>query len=166
MEILDLGTTALFGLPVLLLMAAVIALVIWVIIRLARNPAEQAAPAGSAAAVGMGQWNAQVRARGVTELFSGYGVLTLGNGMLSFFPKGASAPEWSLPAQEFELRPNSAMARNDVTMQSARTGELLVTVSHQKITRMSQNTMKELHEREVSAEFLAAMRAAGAVVTR
>jgi hypothetical protein len=161
----------LYGIPILLVMAAIVVAIVLVVMRLARNPARQAqapatpvAPVTPMAATGALQWNAHVRRDGHLDAFSGFGTLTLANGVLTFVPDDAPDAGWAYPAVSFGIRVNFVLANSDLMVDSAGTGRLQVTVSHEHINRMSRNNVKTLRERDTSGEFIQAMRAAGATI--
>lgn len=148
---------------------AIIAVIVLVVVLLARRPtrapAQQsgaAPPAGVAPAAW--QWNAHLRREGHLDGFSGFGTLTLWNGALTFQPEGATSPAWSYPAVSFGIWSDSPLANNDLVLDSQPTGKLGVTLSHQRINRVSENDVKFLRQRGVAAEFVQAMQAAGATI--
>ncbi|NVM99957.1 hypothetical protein [Arthrobacter sp. SDTb3-6] len=162
--------TLVYSLPIILVMAAVVAVVVWVVVRLSRNPAGTpsrpprpvAFPAGQGGPAG--QWNAHVRRDGHLDPFSGFGTLTLAGGMLTFVPDDGTSASWSLPSAAFGVWSNSVLANSDLTVDSQATGRLLLTVSHEGINRISRNNFKTLRERRTSGEFIQAMRACGATI--
>ena len=157
----------LFGLPIFLVMAVIAVLIILVVTRLGRSPSRQAAaqgvPPGNPAAV-RGQWQVHVRREGHLDPFSGFGTLTLANGTLSYQPEDDSTSGWSHPVASFGVWSNAAIANSDLTLDSAETGQLGLTVSHERINRFSRNTFKTFRERDTSGEFARAMQAAGATL--
>lgn len=152
--------TFLFALPMVLVAVVIVA----VVVRMSRNPGRQPLAPGSPAASGNGQWNAHVRREGHLDPLSGFGVLTLNGGMLSFAPDDDPSGGWSYPSVSFGVWSNAMVANADVSLDSEPTGKLQLTVSHQRINRLSRNTLKTFRERDTSGEFIHAMAAAGATV--
>ena len=155
---------ALFVVPVALVMAAIVAIAIWAVVRASRTPGGQPVAPGSSAAMGSGQWNAHVRRDGHLDPFNGFGTVTLNAGVLSFTPKGASVPAWSGPSVSFGVWPNSVVARSDLTIDSQLTGRLGLTISHGRVEVNPGNTFGMVAERGAANEFVQAMRAAGATI--
>lgn len=150
----------LFAMPMVLVAVVIVA----VVIRMSRNPGRQPLAPGSPAATGNGQWNAHVRRDGHLDPLAGFGVLTLSGGMLSFAPDDEPGGGWSYPSVSFGVSSNAMVANSDIALDSQATGRLQLTVSHERINRLSRNTFKNFRERDTSGEFVQAMGAAGATV--
>lgn len=158
----------LFGMPVLVMMAAVVVVIVLVSLRYGRSTTrpQPGLPSGgpiNPAAVA-GQWNVHLRREGHLDPLSGFGTLTLADEMLTFQAEDGETPGWSHPVRSFGVWSNVAIANSDVTIGSAATGKLGMTVSHQHINRLSRNTLKLLRERDAAREFAQGMRAAGATI--
>lgn len=151
-------------------MVVIAVAIVLVVVRLSRNPARRPVASGQPGAVGApppdgtGQWYAHLRREGHLDPLAGFGTLSLAQGNLTFTPEDDPGSGWSYPAASFGVWSNPAVANADLTVDSQATGKLGMTVSHQRINRLSQNTIKMLRERDVSGEFIRAMAAAGATV--
>ena len=172
----------LVAVPLIVVALGIVVVVVWVIVQASRNPTRQRqdAPAqdqapyqpvqgraneGASAQPGLsGAWNAHLRREGHLDPLSGFGSLVIVGGLLIFTPDGAATAAWSVPAVSFGVWSNSALANSDLGIDSQPTGRLLLTVSHEHINRASYNNFKRLREREAAAEFVQAMRAAGATI--
>ncbi|MHA7985794.1 hypothetical protein ACX9R5_08305 [Rathayibacter sp. CAU 1779] len=158
------GTMLLIAIPIVVVMVGIVALVVVLVVRMSRNPSTRAVQPGSPAAFGNGSWNAHVRRDGHLDPLSGFGTLTLGNGWLTFAPDDGTVQGWSVPSVSFGVWSNFVLANSDLGIDSQPTGRLQLTVSHEHINRMSQNDFKMLRQRDTAAEFVQAMRAAGATI--
>ena len=112
----------------------------------------------------VGQWNARVSPQGTLPLFGGGGQVRIDNGWLGFHPEGAEQPEWIVPTTQVRAGKNSMLAQSEVWLESAQTGRINLTVSHEHINLFMDNDFKDLRERRYADEFLWLLHQSGAQV--
>lgn len=113
----------------------------------------------------VGQWNARVSAQGKLPIFGGGGHIRIDNGWLGFHPEGAEQPAWIVPTTHIRAGKNSMLAQSEVWLESAETGRVNLTVSHEHINLFMNNDFKDLRERRYADEFLWLLHQSGAQVT-
>jgi hypothetical protein len=145
------------GLLPMLLLAG---LVVLVVVR-SRRPR---LPAYPWAASTVGEWNAQVIPDGSLPASGERGTIRVENGWLGFHPGGASQPSWIVPAAQVRAGKNSVLSTAEVWLESAATGRLLLSVSHEHIDVFVGNQVKDLRERRTADELLWLLAQSGALV--
>lgn len=119
-------------------------------------------PDGSRGLVG-GTWNAMIHAESLlgamgATLDAEDGRFELSDGILSFIPVGAATAAWSVPCAQLGV----ARGLTPPVRLVGPMGTVTCTVSHERINRFSQNTLKDLREQGYANEFVGALRAYGA----
>ena len=115
-------------------------------------------------ALPVGQWNARVSAHGTLPIAGSGGQLRVENGWLGFHSADAVAPTWLVPANQVRAGGNSMLAQSEVWIESAETGRLNLTVSHEHINLIMGNDFKDIRERRYADEFLWMLHQCGAAV--
>jgi hypothetical protein len=93
-----------------------------------------------------------------------HGTLSLDGGRLAFTVEGAPHPLWSVPADSLTVALQGYFASSDLTLESAQTGRVAVTVSRERISRLWASEAREKRQRQYAEEFLAALALSGATV--
>lgn len=112
----------------------------------------------------VGQWNVRVSPQGTLPLLGGGGQIRIDNGWLGFHPEGAEQPAWIVPTTQVRAGKNSMLAQSEVWLESAQTGRVNLTVSHEHINLFVNNDFKDLRERRYADEFLWLLHQSGAQV--
>ena len=111
-------------------------------------------------------WQARVTSgrRPFPSLTGVHGTLSLVGGRLSFTVEGAPHPLWSVPAASLTVALRGYFHSSDLTLESAQTGRVDVTVSRERISRLWASEAREKRQRQYAEEFLAALALSGATV--
>lgn len=110
-------------------------------------------------------WNAVVTGQGKHPNFSGQrGHVRIENGWLGFHADNVSAPTWLVAVNQFRGGRNTMFAMSEVWLESAQTGRINLTVSHEHINTFVDNDFKDSRERRYAVEFLTMLRHHGAQV--
>ncbi|MFC7488632.1 hypothetical protein ACOCJ7_07935 [Knoellia sp. CPCC 206453] len=113
-----------------------------------------------------GSWNAVVTSEGKHPNFSGQrGHLRIENGWLGFHEENAEQPTWVVPANQLRGGRNTFLAMSEVWLESAETGRVNLTVSHEHINTFVDNDFKDMRERRYAGEFLSMLAHYGAQVS-
>ena len=130
------------------------------------------APSPGAAA---GRWNGEILGSGVggaigSTLSSTFGVFEVREGVMTFTPDGASAPDWTTPCAALVVARKGFISFNgaDVSI-SWQSGPgawqtAACNVSRERINRLMDNDFKDLRQRGYASEFIACLAANGARV--
>ncbi|KGN38865.1 hypothetical protein [Knoellia subterranea] len=102
-----------------------------------------------------GTWNAVVTDEGSHPSFSGRrGHVRVDNGWIGFHADGSPQPTWIVPASQVRGGRNTMFAMSEVWLESAQTGRINLTVSHEHINGFVDNDFKDMRERRYAHEFL------------
>lgn len=112
----------------------------------------------------VGQWNARVSDPGSLPITGSGGHIRIDNGWLGFHPDGAQRPQWIVPTTRVRAGKNSMLAQSEVWLETAETGRINLTVSHEHINLIMGNDFKDLRERRYADEFLWLLHQSGAQV--
>lgn len=142
------------------------------------DPAAMApGPWGDAPSFGApaGRWNGEILGTGAlgaigSTLSSTFGVFEVRNGVMTFTPDGAAAPDWTsrCPALVVAKKGFMSFDSADVSI-SWQSGPgvwqtAACNVSRERINRLMDNDFKDLRERGYASEFIASLAANGARV--